>query len=608
MQLSRLAKRRSFMVLLLFALVWAGLLLRLWWIQVAATHHFSKHDVDLVKSAVKQRQQRVILHSGRGDILDRNNQPFTGLEQQALIIFPLARGSIAGTDALKDVARIVNQPEQTLLHMVETGKEPTMLRDSNGKLIPLSSSQAEEINRLQIPGIVALAVTERYRADEVAKQVIGYINQNPSLLQTMYQQELEAGTMSLDNSVGAAGLELSFDRFLQGLEPSSLSYYVDGKGNPLRGLDIRYKQPENQFYPLALVTTMDRRIQQKLEQIADESGLKEGSIVVLDARTSDVVAMVSRPQYDQTRVNVNDSAWQNHALKQIPPGSVFKTVVAAAALGEGVVSPTERFFCGGSYGKFGFSCWNKEGHGNLTMEEAFAESCNITFAQIAKRVGGEKIDEYAKRLGMETQIGHSTQQLFKIQDFRQLTGEDPGRVFHQGKPTDDEGILIQTAIGQRDVRMTPLQAANLMATIANGGKVNQVRLVSDIRYRNGVNFYHFDPERLAVEGIDTATALKLKHMLQSVVETGTGKALQQAAWPVAGKSGTAQLEVAGEPRIDQWFVGYAPVTEPQYAIAVVAENQPTTAASKATQVFAKVVNELAAWQAQSSGLHAGNQP
>ncbi|MER8300052.1 penicillin-binding transpeptidase domain-containing protein, partial [Acinetobacter baumannii] len=87
---------------------------------------------------------------------------------------------------------------------------------------------------------------------------------------------------------------------------------------------------------------------------------------------------------------------------------VFKTVVAAAALAEGVILPTERFTCTGEYGKYNFSCWKKEGHGSVTMEEAYAQSCNIAFAEIAKRVGGEKIEEYARRLGLSTLVGHAT--------------------------------------------------------------------------------------------------------------------------------------------------------------------------------------------------------
>ncbi|MFY0543374.1 peptidoglycan D,D-transpeptidase FtsI family protein [Brevibacillus sp. H7] len=607
MQPAHQLKRRSFLLLLLLTLIWGGLLLRLWWIQLGSPHHFSEHGIDLIKNAVRQRQQSIVLHSGRGDILDRNGKAFTGVEQQALILFPIARGGMEGTDNLRKIAGILRLPEEQIAGPFAAHKGPFILRNEEGAIIALSSRQADQINRLGIPGVIALPVTERYQKDEVAKQVIGYVNQNPSLIKSLYRHELEQGKMSLDTAVGASGLERSFDRFLQGEEPSTLSYFVDGMGNPLRGLDIRHTQQENQFYPLSLVTTLDKSIQRRLEQTADQQKLKEGAIVVLDVKSGDVLAMVSRPQYDQTQVRIAEGGWQNHAVKQMPPGSVFKTVVAAAALGEGLVSPTERFHCDGEYGKYGFSCWKEEGHGSITLEEAFAHSCNIAFAQIAKRVGGDTIEEYAHRLGLGVRISHETPHLYKLEKFRQIEGEENGTIFAAGNSRDDEGVLIQTAIGQRDVRITPLQAANMMATILREGRPGQVRLVSDITYRNGLNFHHFPVQSLPQEGIDKVTAKKLKHLLEKVVEEGTGKALQGAAWPVAGKSGTAQVSKAGESRNHHWFVGYAPADNPRYAIAVVAENQPVWTSHGATGLFRRVVDDLAALQGQSAAPPEANR-
>ncbi len=601
MNLARMTKRRSFVILLVLTAVWGGLLFRLFWIQLAASHHFSAHDVDLVKSAVRQRQQLLILDSGRGDILDRNGHPLTGHKQQALAVFPLARGSLDGplASAVKQAAQIVERPVKELDQLIRDSKQPTLLRGPDNKLVDLDPAQAEKINRLHIPGLLAVTVVERYFPNGVAKHAIGYVSQNPKLVQTLYAQEWRAGKMSLESVVGASGLERSFDRFLQGVGPSGLSYIVDGEGHPLRGLELRYQEDTNSFYPLTLVTTLDGPIQQQMERVADRAGITQGAIVVLDAASGDVLAMVSRPDYDQTRVQAEAGAWQNHALKQLPPGSVFKTVVAAAALAEGAVSPTETFLCEGEYGKYGFSCWKKGGHGRVTLEEAFAQSCNIAFAQIARRLGGDTIEAYAKRLGLTTPNGWSTPSLYGVENVRQLDGEEVGRVFAKGG-SRDEGALIQTAIGQRDVRITPLAAANLMVTILHGGKPQQVRLVQDILYRNGSTFFHFAPQPLAADGVDKLTARRLTGLLRKVVEEGTGEALQRCAWPVAGKSGTAQTTVFGAERETQWFVGYAPADEPRYAIAVVAENQPVNASHKATKAFGLAVDALSSRSAQSA--------
>lgn len=589
----RRAKQRSFLALFLFTILWAGLVARLGWIQVVATHHFSQHDVDLVKSAVKQRQQTIRLSSGRGEILDKDGGALTGRQERVLAVFPLARKNQVNTAAYKQVARIVGRAEQGLQRLLQTAKQPEVVRDGQGKPVLLTEQQMAQINRLGIPGIVAITIAERYQTNALAKQVIGYIHQSPDLVKERYLQEWKAQQMSLTTQVGAAGLEQSFDRFLQGLEPDELSYYVDGQGHLLHGLALRRHAEHNQFYPLSVKTTLDRNIQQQMEQVADESGLGEGAIVVLDVQNADIVAMVSRPQFDPTQLQANDASWQNHALKQLAPGSVFKTVVAAAALGEGVVSATDRFLCEGEYGKYGFSCWNKAGHGSITLEEAFAESCNIAFAKVARLVGGETLAAYAERFGLGATVGHVTPALFKQEQFHQLSGEEAGSVFAPTAAREDEGVLIQTAIGQRDVRMTPLQAANMMATIVNGGRVYQPRLVSDILYRNGGHFFTFESKPAAARGIDPVTAFKLRRMMRQVVEHGTGSLLQQAKWSVAGKSGTAQTEKNGEPRNHQWFVGYAPVDEPRYAIAVVAENRRNGSAHLATQVFKSVVDRLA---------------
>lgn len=595
------------MILLLLTILFGGLLLRLWWIQLGFTHHFSDHNIDLVKNAVKQRQQTIILHNGRGDITDRNGIPLTGKNQTGLIIFPLARGSMEGTASVAKLAAIINQPEELILRTIRAGKAPLILRDNKDEIINLSERQAKEINQLQIPGVLALSVTERYKRDGIASQLIGYVSQNPEMIKEKYETELITGQMTLESTIGASGLERSFDRFLQGNEPSSLSYYVDGKGHPLRGLQIRHKANDNVFYPLTVVTTIDQSIQREMERIADDMRMREGSIVVLDAQSSDVIALVSRPHYDPTHVDVQSGSWRNHAYVQLPPGSVFKTVVAAAALGEGVVKPNDTFLCEGEYGKYGFSCWNKEGHGQITMQEAFAVSCNIAFAEIAKKVGGTTIEEYAKRLGVAVPVGWTTEHLYKLENFKQLDGEEHGRVFAPNSSQTDEGILIQTAIGQRDVRMTPLQAANMMATIARGGQPRQVRLVSEITYRNGITFHHFSEHALEVEGIDKLTAKKLQRFMGDVVQEGTGEALQGLPWKVAGKSGTAQTVSTGQNVNHQWFSGFAPADQPKYAIAVVMENVPARSSHKATQVFKRVVDSLASDKSESDQLPETNR-
>jgi len=558
---------------------------RLLWIQAGWIQQ------DLVRTAVKQRQQSVVIDNGRGDILDRKGFSFTSGSKTALVIFPFAAWQLS-QDNIKQLAEITGVSAEQLSLVQKKSKEPTILRNSAGETIGLSAKQASQIRQLRIPGVLALPIEERYQEGGMAKQVIGYINQNPERIKSVYLPEWQKGVMDERTMVGAAGLEKSFDRFLQGIEETSLSYSVDPQGKPVPGAPLRYHAHSNQLYPLSLLTTLDQDIQTAMEKTADRTGMKEGAIVVLDAKTRDILAMVSRPSYNQNRVEVEGGGWQNHAVKQLAPGSVFKTIVAAAAVGEGLVSPTEEFRCDGEYGKFGFSCWRKSGHGSVTIEEAFSQSCNIAFAEIAKKVGSKNIEAYAQKLGIGIPAGWSTADWEDMAHFRQIDNEESGAVFSPGVKKDDEGVLIQTSIGQRDVRMSPLQAANMMVTLVQEGHPGEARLVQDIVYRNGISFYHFPVHNEKPGGIDKVTAYKLMRMMRQVVEEGTGMPLAGLKWDVAGKSGTAQVSKKGKPLNHQWFVGVAPVQEPRYAIAVVFENERTTAHHKATQAFAQAVKAL----------------
>jgi len=249
-QMNNHNKRRIFFILFSFALLWLGLITRLLWIQVIDVKQFSKHHVNLIEEAVSQRKQEVVLHTGRGDIKDRNGEPLTGSEVTGVVVFPLVRGYVE-EEKVGELADMLSVNKKTLLDMIQSVKEPSFIRDSQGKVISLTKRQANKVESLKLPGILALPVTERYQTDGVATQLIGYISQNPELIARYYADELERGEMSRKSLIGASGLERSFDRFLQGVGPTTVSYFVDGKGNPLNGLEARLLQQDNQFYPLS---------------------------------------------------------------------------------------------------------------------------------------------------------------------------------------------------------------------------------------------------------------------------------------------------------------------------------------------------------------------
>lgn len=590
-------KRRMFTIIILLTLIWGGLLGRLLWIQVIDTRTFSSHKVDLIDRSVNQRQRQIVLNSGRGAILDRNGIPFTGTTIYSVVVFPLKQYPFAKDPKMNDLARLLHLSQQSLVNQVSKMKVPSVVtEEATKKQLEVDEKTANQINDLNIAGIRAMPYNRRYPQDSVARQVIGYIAKNPEFVKKAYADELAQGLLTENSLIGVSGLERGFQPFLQGLGPTEVSYFVDAAGNPLRGLQIRYNAPDNPYYPLSLVTTLDKEIQTKAEQIIDQNGISKGAAVILDAENGDILAMVSRPNFNPESVDPNQGGWSNLAVKQTVPGSIFKTVVSAAALESGQFKPDDTFFCSGELGKYGFSCWKKGGHGEITLKEAFAQSCNIAYAKIAMKLGNAKIEEYANKLGLLQQVGWQTDQLFKIPSFHQIIGEDKGQVYSAATPKNDEGVLVQTSIGQRDVRLSPLQAANLVVTLLNGGKAISPRLVKEIQYRNGTPFYKFAPQALPTgSSISPLTANEILDWMKLVVSDGTGKTLQSTKWPVAGKSGTAQVIVKGEERNNHWFIGYGPTDHPRYAIAVVEEDTPVNeiGGGKAKKAFGEMMDALA---------------
>ncbi|GAA3407984.1 peptidoglycan D,D-transpeptidase FtsI family protein [Paenibacillus hodogayensis] len=587
-------QRRIWFGLLAMTAAIAVLLGRLAWIQVIDTASFSRREVDLVANSVAQREQGIELDSGRGQFVDRNGKPITGETVRALVVFPVRQGEFDTAGAMRQIASILHADERAWTDFYKQAKAPAMWSEAaTGLPVPLTASQAANIDKLGVPGVKTMDTVRRYPVDTAAKHAIGFIGQNPELVGTLYRKQLSRGSLSLTSRIGASGLEKTMESYLQGVGGTSVSLFTDGAGRPLPGLDVRLVRPGNPFYPLRIGTTLDLDIQGQVERILDKAGIASGAAVVLDAEQADVLAMASRPDFDPYRIAPGSDAWGNKALKAIPPGSIFKTVVAAAALEQGVVKPGEMFECNGSFGKYGFTCWLHGGHGHLTLEQAYAQSCNVVFAKVMQRLSGAQLQAAACQLGLDRLVGWSEET--GQAGWSQFDAEERGQVFHARTPSEDEGIRIQTAIGQRDVLVSPLQAANLVVTLLHGGEVLSPRIVKDVRYATGGVARVFADRRLPAEGAQIAprTANTLLKWMQEVVSEGTGQSLQRSKWRVAGKSGTAQTTVGGHAAVHQWFIGYGPVERPRYAVAVVAENEPENGANRAIAAFRDIMDVLA---------------
>ncbi|OPH48517.1 penicillin-binding protein [Paenibacillus ferrarius] len=594
-QLSPLEKRRIFLVLFAIILLFIGIVGKLFWIQIAATESYSSHNINLLRNSVVQRQKALVLDSGRGEILDRYLKPLTGKMIKSLIVFPINSKTQVDPQQVNQLVSILQTTKERWLDFSSHLKEPQVWSTAqDGKVAALSAAQESQIRMLNLPNVKVAEMEDRYPTGMTARQLIGFIGQNPDRVMSIYGADLEKGKLAITSKIGGAGLEKTFDLWLRGVGKTSISYFTDAGKRPLAGLDARMIAPDNSFFPVKLVTTLDGGIQQQIEALMDKMQIRDGAVVVQDAVQGDIVAMASRPNYEPTQVDLASNSWSNYALKATAPGSIFKTVVAAAALDEGVVNPKETFNCEGALGKYGFTCWLRGGHGPLTLEQGFAQSCNIVFAKVMQRLTAAKLESYAHKLGVLNEVGWTGKTDTK-QILHQLDAEESGQLFGSHTPHDDEGVLMQTAIGQRDVMLTPLQASNMIVTLLHGGKGYSPRVVKEIRYQTDRVMETFSPKVLESEDgrVSAATSRTLLNWMKEVVTEGTGQGLKDAKWQLAGKSGTAQIQNGKQEKVNQWFIGYGPVASPQYAVSVVVKNLNPSESNKSIPLFKGIMNILA---------------
>ncbi|WP_040207883.1 peptidoglycan D,D-transpeptidase FtsI family protein [Neobacillus jeddahensis] len=541
-----------------------GLLLllgRLMQIQLIDTETFSKHNVNLLEESVKQRTQELVIDNGRGNFLDRNGVMLTHKKAAVLVLFPFLKKMDWDADKVASISRI---SENILKMAVEGAKKPFAYGDPQP--VELTTSQMERINGLNIPGV--FAIEKKFERSEIpAEQLIGMTGENVQELKQRYpNKELSDKTL-----LGVSGLEESFDEFLLPEGNSKLVYHVDGTGAPLFGINVKYVDPANPFYPVNVRTTLDKSIQQKAEDLVDQYQIKKGGLVLLDIQDNTVLAMVSRPVINK-KDPYSGAGIANNMLKQQIMGSVFKTVIAAAAIDQNLVGPTRLFDCSK---KINGDPELKYDYGMLDFSTSFARSCNRAFGELAKEVqkaNPNLMEEYAAKLSLLGTVGWHGD-VYHTSDFKQLADEDNGRVFVSDEARKDANFVAMSGIGQDEVRATPLAVANMMATIARGGKKEMVRAVTKIEYKNGTTMVDFPKKSMKGESISPYTAMKLQKLLREVVlnPNGTGRVFKDLPYEVAGKSGTAETGkfVKGKQLHNKWFAGYFPYQNPKYALVTV---------------------------------------
>lgn len=571
-------KRRMMTVAIILMMFILFLVGRLVQIQLVSTESFSKHGINLIEASVKQRSQVLKIDDGRGKFYDRNGKPLAHEEIPTLVLFPFLKKM---TWPVAQVANIIGTSEQELQQAVSNAKKPYVF---GGKTpIKLTESQSMEINALKIPGV--FAVNQKFYNNQIlASQLIGTTIKSDAIKKKRYPDL----TLSTETRIGDTGLQRTLDEFLLSEGESKLVFHVDANGGPLFGVDVKYVEPANPLYPVKVRTTIDKKIQEKAEQFVDQHGIKRGGLVLLDIEKSEIVAMVSRPAYQSN--DPNGEGTVNMMTTQNAPGSVFKTVTAAAAIDYGEINPGRMFNCDTTIeGK----PEKNRPLGLLNFDKSFAQSCNRTFAELAKEIAvknSDYLERYAEMLGLIGQSGWQGNVYHT--KVTQLYQEQTGRVWYDDHLKKDDKMIAKTAIGQQDVQTTPLAIANMMATIARGGQKEMVKAVSKVEFNNGTTVVDFPSQSIDSKNISPYTAMKLQKLLRGVVTDpkGTGSSLQGLPYEVAGKSGTAQTNIAAG-KLNKWFAGYFPYKEPKYALVTVSLDT-TENSSSMSSLFGEIVRVI----------------
>lgn len=556
--------RKRAVVWLIICITAISLLIgRLVQVQLVSTENFTKHNVNLLEASVVQRSQQMVIDNGRGGFLDRNGESLVHRKIPVLILFPFLKNMEWDSEQIAD---IINVPVESIEYRVKQAEDPFAYGDPNP--LKLTDTQMEQINALKIPGV--FAVERKYSLTEYpAEQLIGITGQNAAELQKRYpDKDLLEQTV-----IGLTGLEKSFDEFLLPDGNSKLIYHVDAKGGPLFGIDVKYVEPANPFYPVNIKTTIDKEIQDMAENLVDQYQISKGGLVLLDLETNSVLAMVSRPLINKEKPFEDGSnGLKNMMISEQIIGSVFKTVVAGAAIDYELDDPSRMYDCSRKINGQPDTVYD---HGMLNFTDSFARSCNNTFGTIAKElkeIDPNILEEYANKLSLVGSVGWNGD-IYHFSNFRQLQEEQKGRVFLSEDAKNDKNFVALTGIGQHEVRATPLAIANMMGTIAKGGIRESVRVVSEVEYKNGNSLLPFEKQALPGESISPYTAMKLQKLLREVVvnENGTGRWFQELPYEVAGKSGTAETGIFKDEKQlhNKWFAGYFPYDNPKYALVTV---------------------------------------
>lgn len=542
-----LIRRRLYFIVVIMAVAFGALIVRLGHLQIVCTTEYKKRSE-------KNRIRPLRLAPPRGVVYDRQgNMPL--IDNETAFDVCVAPSNVERLEYMDTRAREIFQrlnftPEEyesVLKNLRELRKSRTAAFDPVVIKEDIDKNAAAYLaeNNSHIPEMIIRArAKRRYRG--MAAHVLGYTSM-------VNEDEVKEKGYEPNDMIGRNGIEAVYEEHLRGDLGWKMAE-VDVYGRIVRDLPLEVKAEPGQ----SLNLTLDAVLQKQAETLLED---KVGTIIAIDPRNGDILAMASKPDYSANTLKADwgeiiedtDKPFMNRAIMRMyPPGSTFKIISATAALEEGKVDGSVRKYCNGRLRMWGraYKCHKKTGHGSMDIHKAIVESCNVFFYNMAYRRGltVELMHKYAMMFGLGQKVGIN------------LPGECHGSVPKFDKRPGDK---VNMCIGQGDLLVTPLQLANIICVMANRGVSYKPRLV---RQPNNLRpEIHTDLRgKVSLRTIDT-----VRNALKGVVERGYSKQANLPDYHTAGKTGTAQNPHGDDHAL---FIGFGPFDNPEIAVAVVVEN------------------------------------
>lgn len=527
-------RRKIWIVFSLVSILLMGITTRLWYIV----------RVQPAQVASSQNRWTISVASTRGTIYDTNLHPLVNEthEYRAAMI-----------------------PSERLLAHVSgatTAEQFAALRNQLAQGVPASVKLTKPIGFTD--GMRLFWVPTRYSERLLAPHTLGYLD--------------ASGTR------GVTGIEASFDELLEQYKgQATASFSVDGRGSLLYGVSPECIDTTTNSVG-GVVLTLDKELQTIVEDVSSEY-LTKGAVVVMQPYSGQILAMASFPSFQPQTVAQSiaedNGALLNRALSLYDCGSVFKIITTAAALESGI-SVQKSFVCEGYLEIEGtrFHCHNRLGHGALDMQEAFAQSCNLYYIQLAQQIGADALLVMAEKFGLNETI-------LLVNSMEASAALLPDLATLRAS----RAALANLSFGQGYLMASPLHFTQVVTTIVNGGVSPNISLIKG--FLDAEKNFSNAEKRSGVEVISARTATALQEMMVMTVRDGTGRSAAPKSCSAAGKTGTAETGqiIDGNPVVQSWFVGYFPAESPQYVICVLAEDSTGTNA-KATEVFRELADEI----------------